>query len=154
MDDYSHYVFTPRDLTSWVLGLMRYPLSSSSEGGKTSAAGGSGPLLEMWAYEACRLFRDRLVGEKAHKQFDEILTSVVRADWSLDLSSLMQEGGAMYVTWAGATAAAAAGQGQGQGQGGSALFGKPLGRLSSADMEEVVAKGVVSYGELRRVGEL
>ena len=26
VDDYSHYLFTPRDLTRWVLGLLRYDL--------------------------------------------------------------------------------------------------------------------------------
>lgn len=26
-DNYSHYLFTPRDLTRWVLGLLRYTLS-------------------------------------------------------------------------------------------------------------------------------
>ena len=30
VDDYSHYVFTPRDLTQWVLGMMRYPLAQDS----------------------------------------------------------------------------------------------------------------------------
>ena len=26
VDDYSHYLFTPRDLTRWALGLLRYTL--------------------------------------------------------------------------------------------------------------------------------
>lgn len=32
VDDYSHYLFTPRDLTQWVLGLLRYqvPADDSS----------------------------------------------------------------------------------------------------------------------------
>ena len=28
VDDYSHYLFTPRDLTHWVLGLLRYDLAA------------------------------------------------------------------------------------------------------------------------------
>lgn len=120
---------------------MRYPLASSSmEGGVAGSLGGhtQGALLEMWTYEACRLFRDRLVGQKAQEQFDAILSSVVRSDWSFDLSSLEREGGAMYVTW-GSTQ-----MGKGVGSG---VFGRPLGRLSTTDMEEIVAKGVVAYGK-------
>ena len=30
VDDYSHYLFTPRDLTHWVLGLLRYDLAAGS----------------------------------------------------------------------------------------------------------------------------
>lgn len=93
--------------------------------------------MEMWAYEARRLFRDRLVGQKSQDQFDDILSSVVRSDWSTDLSSLDHEGGAMYVTWGSAHKQDVV----------SNPFGRPLGRLSSADMEEIVAQGVVAYGK-------
>lgn len=134
IDNYSHYVFTPRDLTSWVLGLMRYPLASSLQGGGVPGAPTQGVLLEMWAYEACRLFRDRLVGHKAQEQFDAILSSVVLSNWSFDLSTLEREGGSMYVTW-------------GSTQTGKCVFGRSLGRLSISDMEGVVAKGVVAYGK-------
>jgi len=89
VDEYSHYVFTPRDLTQWVLGLLRYPLSDSSDT--------QDQLLEMWAYEAQRLFFDRLVEEKVLDQFDAILNSTLRFDWFVDSSSLDQEGGAFYV---------------------------------------------------------
>ncbi len=50
VDDHSHYLFTPRDLTQWVCGLLTYPLSDDL----TSSA---------WVYEGARLIRDRLVGE-------------------------------------------------------------------------------------------
>ena len=33
VDDYSHYVFTPRDLTAWVLALMRYDLAAGGQDG-------------------------------------------------------------------------------------------------------------------------
>lgn len=132
IDDYSHYVFTPRDLTSWVLGLLRYPLSSQEGERHLSVEG----LLEMWAYEACRLFRDRLVGQKAQEKFDSLLDSVVRSDWSVDLSS--RGGGAMYVTW-GAVSKQAAGLG--------AKFGHPLGRLSTEDMHSMVGKTMTAYGK-------
>ena len=54
VDDHYHYLFTPRDLTRWVCGLLRYPLS----GDQSSTLA----VLQAWIYEAARLFRDRLVG--------------------------------------------------------------------------------------------
>jgi dynein heavy chain 2 len=93
----------------------------------------------MWAYEARRLFRDRLVGEKAVDQFDAILGSVLQSDWSASLSSLDQDGGAFYVTWGSPQSSKADGLGN--------PFGHPLGRLSATDMQEVVAKAVTTFGE-------
>ena len=94
----------------------------------------------MWAYEARRLFRDRLVGEKAVDQFDAILGSVLQSDWSTSLSSLDQDGGAFYVAWGSPQSSKADGLGN--------LFGRPLGRLSATDMQEVVARAVTTFGEL------
>ena len=108
---------------------MRYPLSDTGSS--------QDRLLEMWSYEARRLFRDRLVGEKALDHFDAILNSVLRSDWSTDSSSLEQEGGTFYVTW---------GSHHGSSDNVGTQFGKPLGRLSAADMQEVVAKAIVAYG--------
>ena len=94
----------------------------------------------MWAYEARRLFRDRLVGEKAVDQFDAILGSVLQSDWSASLSPLDQDGGAFYVTWGSTQSSKADGLGN--------PFGRPLGRLSATDMQAVVARAVTTFGEL------
>ena len=51
-DDHSHYLFSPRHLTEWAVGLLRYDLAAD-------------PLLECWAHEARRIFEDRLVGTDA-----------------------------------------------------------------------------------------
>lgn len=66
VDDYRHYQFTPRDLTEWVLGMLRYD---------------DPELLDVFAYEARRTFRDRLVGESARSAFDSILTNILRKEW-------------------------------------------------------------------------
>ena len=113
---------------------MRYQLGSGGAANSDSAQA----LLEIWAYEACRLFRDRLVGSKARDKFDSILSSVISSDWSTTTVVLNseKEDKAMYVTW-------------GLGRGGkdiAAQFGYPLGQLSHADLYEVVAKEVVAYG--------
>ena len=42
-------------------------------------------LLEIWAYEARRLFRDRLVGQDGVNKFDNILMNVLRGDWSANI---------------------------------------------------------------------
>lgn len=115
-----------------MLGLLRYPLSTQEGGGAHQSPS---VLLEMWAYEACRLFRDRLVGEDAQEKFDSILTSVVRSVWSVDLSARADD--AMYVTWGSAPKQAGRGVG----------FGRSLERLSGPDMREMAGKGIVAYGE-------
>ena len=89
----------------------------------------------MWAYEARRIFRDRLVGDKACDKFENILTSVLQTDWSVDLASSEAEG-VFYVTWGHSPSATDL----------SSSFGQQLGRLAAADMEEIVAKAIISYG--------
>ena len=42
-------------------------------------------VLEVWAYEAFRLFRDRMVGMDSINRFDNILITVVRSDWSSNI---------------------------------------------------------------------
>ena len=97
----------------------------------------------MWAYEARRLFRDRLVGEKDLNQFEAILGSVLRSEWSADASSLDYHGGAFYITLGSPHSSASDAI--------AASFGRPLGRLSAADLQEIVAKEIVAYGEFKSV---
>ena len=68
VDDHRHYLFTPRDLTNWTMGLLRYDLSDEE-------------LLDVWAYEAHRLFRDRLVDASSQGKFDAILNGILRTHW-------------------------------------------------------------------------
>lgn len=42
-------------------------------------------VLEVLAYEARRLFRDRIVGTKELQIFDNILTNVFQGDWGSDV---------------------------------------------------------------------
>ena len=132
-DDQSHYLFTPRDLTQWVINLLRYKYSSEASSSSTEE------VLEVWSYEAKRLFRDRLVGEKAQKTFDSLLSSVLMSEWSIDLSQHENEAAVYYVTWAATLTSSAADQAQ--------KYGRSLGRLAAPDLKEVVAKGIVSYSK-------
>ncbi|KAK2099397.1 Cytoplasmic dynein 2 heavy chain 1 [Saguinus oedipus] len=134
VDDYSHYFFTPCILTHWVLGLFRYDL----EGGSSNH-----PLdyvLEIVAYEARRLFRDKIVGAKELHLFDIILTSVFQADWGSDILDNMSD--SFYVTW-GARHNSGTGAAPGQPL---PPHGKPLGKLNSADLKDVIKKGLIHYG--------
>ncbi|KAJ8798091.1 hypothetical protein J1605_001582 [Eschrichtius robustus] len=134
VDDYSHYFFTPCILTQWVLGLFRYDL----EGGSSNH-----PLdyvLEIVAYEARRLFRDKIVGAKELHLFDSILTSVFQGDWGSDVLDNMADN--FYVTW-GARHNSGIRSAPGQPL---PPHGKPLGKLNSADLKDVIKKGLVHYG--------
>ncbi|XP_056138994.1 cytoplasmic dynein 2 heavy chain 1 [Lampris incognitus] len=130
VDDHNHYLFTPCILTQWVLSLLRYDLTTAQSNLTDS-------VLEVVVYEARRLFRDRLVSSKDLHTFDNILSSVIRGDWGSDALDNMTDG--FYVTW-GASEGAVMAPGQ------SLLpHGKPLGRLNSADLRQVIQKGVVLY---------
>ena len=65
VDDHEHYLFNPRDLTQWILQLLRYEVVSVET------------FIEAWAYEAARIFRDRLVGDEAKNHFDALLRNAL-----------------------------------------------------------------------------
>ena len=85
VDDQRHYLFSPRHLSEWVFGLLRYDMSN-------------GDVIVPWCYEARRLFRDILVCflspfessrcdcgqvESDIEKFDALLSNIVRTDWNL-----------------------------------------------------------------------
>ncbi|CAL8361611.1 unnamed protein product [Merluccius merluccius] len=135
VDDHSHYLFTPCILTQWVLSLLRYDLTAAH-------ANVTDSVLEVVASEARRLFRDRLVSSKDLHIFNNILSSVIQGDWGSNALDDMSDG--FYVTW-GVCEGSVMAPGQ-------ALppHGKPLGRLSYADLREVIQKGVVLYSRDNR----
>ncbi|XP_073674385.1 cytoplasmic dynein 2 heavy chain 1-like [Garra rufa] len=133
VDDHSHYLFTPCLLTQWVLNLLRYDLST----GKSAVDS----VLEVVAYEARRLFRDRIVSSKDLNVFDNILSSVIRGDWGSDTLDNMTD--TYFVTWA------ASHEGRSPGQP-LPPHGKSLGRLNASDLSEIVHKGIVLYGRDNR----
>ncbi|XP_069747277.1 cytoplasmic dynein 2 heavy chain 1 isoform X4 [Narcine bancroftii] len=138
VDDNGHYLFTPCILTQWVLGLFRYDL----EGGESQQS--ADHILEVIAYEAQRLFRDRIVGSRNLIIFDNILMSVIRGDWGSD--SLDNMKGSFYVTW-GASHEAGSMTAPDQPL---PPHGKMLGKLSSSDLKDVIQKGIVQYGRDNR----
>ncbi|CAH2225380.1 cytoplasmic dynein 2 heavy chain 1 [Pelobates cultripes] len=138
VDNYSHYLFTPCILTQWVLGLFRYDLSGGSSKQNQDY------VLEIVAYEARRLFRDRLVTIKELNIFDNILLSVLQGDWGSDVLDNMTD--SFYVTW-GALHEAGAVFAPGQSL---PPHGRPVGRLNSVDLKDVIKKGIIQYSRDNR----
>eukprot|EP00760_Papus_ankaliazontas_P016261 PhM_4_TR16775/c0_g1_i1/m.22691/K10414/DYNC2H, DNCH2; dynein heavy chain 2, cytosolic len=60
VDNHSHYIFTPRDVTTWALNLTLYDTDNAD-------------MLDVVAYEAHRVFSDRLVTMEERSQFDGML---------------------------------------------------------------------------------
>ncbi|KAK6729949.1 hypothetical protein RB195_006788 [Necator americanus] len=63
--DRGHYIFTPRDLTKWTLGILRYELTDESK------------VIDAIVFESKRIFRDRLATEEHVLKFDELLAYVI-----------------------------------------------------------------------------
>ena len=131
VDDQSHYLFTPKHLTEWCLGLVRYAMPD----GDRSAGG----ILQAWAYEACRLFRDKLANEDDVSKFDNMLRTALQSDWNSNAADRVHHD--FFVTPADASFSP-----------GSPMpkFGRPLGHLGPGDWEEVVASGILQYAREHR----
>lgn len=121
VDDHRHYMFNPRDLTNWVFGLLRYDLSSQS-------------LLDCWAYEAQRLFADRLVSQEDIKKFATLLNGVLQSVWRHQVAN----GDFYFSTFVSADVGAADGKARSE-------MGTVLERIPVADFKETVSVGIHTY---------
>ncbi|VDM16092.1 unnamed protein product [Hydatigera taeniaeformis] len=68
---FPHCSFSLRDLTHWVIGMMRYNLAPEPI---------SGNMWVAFAYEARRLFRDRMPGEEYRLKFDKLFYRLLNVD--------------------------------------------------------------------------
>ena len=134
VDDHRHYSFCPRDLTQWVFGLLRYDLARE-------------PLLTIVAYEARRLFGDRLVDTAGSRAFESILQTALRQQWKFEAKEEGEEGGAeaLYFTSMSALSESAAAGGGGLESAGSKELGPPLERMKATDFRDIVTEGLRSY---------
>ncbi|XP_055895255.1 cytoplasmic dynein 2 heavy chain 1-like isoform X1 [Biomphalaria glabrata] len=139
VDDYSHYLFTPRDLTNWAMSLLRYDLTDGSKDNTADT------VLEVWAYEARRLFRDRIVGQDNRSKFDSMLQSVVRSDWSTNIFDDIDN--TFFVTWGARSDSGVPAVGAGAPL---PPHGKPLGKLSEDDLKTVIEKGIRFFSHENR----
>ena len=131
VDDNSHYVFTPRELTKWTLAMNRYVIAEHDKSPSS--------VLEAWAYEACRLFRDKLVGEEDIEKFDTILKNVLYTDWNSKAGDNLRQ--LVYTT---------AGDANFSARSSLPKFGRNLGRLPLQNWESVVERGITLFGRENR----
>eukprot|EP00327_Prymnesium_parvum_P015469 CAMPEP_0113281722 /NCGR_PEP_ID=MMETSP0008_2-20120614/28451_1 /TAXON_ID=97485 /ORGANISM="Prymnesium parvum" /LENGTH=3313 /DNA_ID=CAMNT_0000132155 /DNA_START=19 /DNA_END=9960 /DNA_ORIENTATION=- /assembly_acc=CAM_ASM_000153 len=129
VDEQRHYLFTPRDLTQWTKGLLRYELKESAQ-----------LLLDMWAFEGARQFRDRLVSVRDAGRFDAMIANALRSHFDYVSES---EGKMVFSTLiGGATDRVAA----------SPTQSLTLRRAPITDLEKIVRQGLLMYE--REVKEL
>ncbi|OQR98203.1 dynein heavy chain [Achlya hypogyna] len=114
VDDHRHYLFTPRDVTQWTFGLLRYDLATED-------------VLDVVAYEARRLFRDRLVDAESQAKFDAALHTILKQQWRHSAKL-----GDVYFTSVGTKRVEDA-----------AVV--PLRRMAVEDFQAAVAQGIVLY---------
>ncbi|OMJ92391.1 hypothetical protein SteCoe_4833 [Stentor coeruleus] len=116
IDDYKHYLFTPRDITQWVVSLLRYEAKNMPQ------------LCEVWGYEASRIFKDRLVLGKQQKNhvrlFENLLQEKLRQD--LGYNDVID---CYYTTWS------ATHEGS----------GPPMGRVTGENLENIMKQGLLAY---------
>ena len=125
IDDHSHYLFTSRDVTRWCTGLMRY---KQEESDTTHTL-----ILQTWAYESMRLFRDKLASENDKRKFDLLVSSTLSSDWSSNVYDSFDN---IFFSTAGSGESLS-----------SAMppFGRSLGKLSKKDWEATIERGATVF---------
>ena len=142
VDECRHYLFTPRDLTRWVQGLLRY-------------SGRQENLLDILAYEANRIFRDRLVDAEAEQKLESVVNSLWRSQWKHTLAlsdvfySTLAAGGMAPKAAGGRSHAEAKGDHDGGKEEaappGDHMTDPELVRVSLSDLKTIVTQGLVYY---------
>ena len=149
VDEHRHYLFTPRDLTAWVVALLRYPLATERS------------VVDVLAYEAARIFRDRLVGAEACQRFDALLAGTLKQHWGaapelrdVFFTALAGGGGSAGKGTGSAGAAGAAAAESKQGEGASTGtadassaqgLGAPLVRQDGEGVRQLAERGLVLF---------
>jgi dynein heavy chain 2 len=74
VDEHRHYLYTPSNLTSIIYGLLRYEIGSTEQ------------LVEIIAYEICRIFRDRIVNFESIAKFDNLFLGLLRGGLKINFN--------------------------------------------------------------------
>ncbi|KAJ3098912.1 Cytoplasmic dynein 2 heavy chain 1 [Phlyctochytrium planicorne] len=116
VDQQPHYLFTPRDLSNWVIGLTKYQYSDEEDG----------ELIDVLCAEAMRIFNDRLVGADRPK-FIGILSNLIRAEWNRNV----EPNDMIYSA--------------SQSPGGRRSSNKVLSKLSIQNFYEIISKEIMVF---------
>eukprot|EP01061_Rhynchopus_euleeides_P011972 TRINITY_DN21580_c1_g1_i2.p1 TRINITY_DN21580_c1_g1~~TRINITY_DN21580_c1_g1_i2.p1 ORF type:complete len:3556 (+),score=1754.90 TRINITY_DN21580_c1_g1_i2:217-10884(+) len=84
VDDASHYVFNPRDITAWVINLLRYDVENND-------------LADVVYYEGQRIFADRLTKIESRKRVNEMLADHLSS--VLGFGKKDREGDRFFTSW-------------------------------------------------------
>ena len=84
VDDASHYVFNPRDITAWVTNILRYDLENND-------------LADVVYYEGQRIFADRLAKIEFRKRVNDILADHLSS--VLGFTRREREGDRFFTSW-------------------------------------------------------
>ncbi|KAL0047749.1 hypothetical protein WJX82_010930, partial [Trebouxia sp. C0006] len=122
-----HYIFTPRHLSLWASGLQNYSLHATD-------------LLQAAAYEACRVFRDRLASSEHIARFDSIMADTLRKHWRINLDLT----GSVFATLGGPAAQLTAGKGS------AGAMQVLLNHWSSSDYLQLVTEKVTAFEREQR----
>lgn len=89
-DSHPHYIFSPREMTRWIKGLH----SAITDTNATFPS-----LLRVWAYEAWRIFADRLVTEEEKVKFGALLTETINEFFPGETVSLGDTSCLVFSSW-------------------------------------------------------
>jgi dynein heavy chain 2, cytosolic len=117
VDEHRHYLFTPRDVSSWIIGTLRYDIQSL-------------PFWSVIAQEGFRVFRDRLVSNDSKQRFDTILWGVLRSHFKAQA-----EPGLFYTT-----------VGFPSENNSFAGAGKAFHAVTLEDFNRLISQGLVQFG--------
>ncbi|KAI3646052.1 hypothetical protein MP228_008980 [Amoeboaphelidium protococcarum] len=87
----AHYIYSPRELTRWIRGLNEFV--------KQIEDCLPEDLVQLWFYEAQRLFQDRLVESQERQEFGQHLVSLTQQIFDVDLSSVLVDKPLLFSTW-------------------------------------------------------
>jgi dynein heavy chain 2 len=131
VDDRRHYLFTPRDMTLWVKNICRYDLSAEN-------------VVDVLAHEACRIFRDRLVGSDACSRFDQQLSGILRTQFRHTMPAQDAYFTSLTTARGGGSTAKKSESKEGD-ESTKDLLGGPLARMSEEDFKKLVSQGIMYY---------
>lgn len=94
-------------------------------------------MLQIWAYEAFRIFHDRLVDKDARKQFTSIINGILQDEWRSG-GVLAKLNDFFYVSWVNSA-------------GGARLppFGKTLEGVKPNFIEDCLVKAINRFSEFK-----
>ena len=88
-----HYIFSPRELTRWIRGIYR----AVSYGPRQTLVS----FIRIWAYEAWRIFADKLVSQQERDIFETLLTKSINSFFPDQNVGVLTSSSLLFSDWLG-----------------------------------------------------